>query len=280
MPEGPEVRSLVDKLNRNLKNKSIKKINILGGRYMRHKNLKNLEDIKFPLKIKDIKCHGKFIYWSFDSNDIVLFNTLGMSGWWVYEDEKHNNIEFVLDDESIYFNDYRNFGTLSFCNKKNLEKKLNELGPDILDLNYNTSLDLFKKKIEKKRNDTLIGSAMLDQKVAAGCGNYLRAECLYIAKISPFRKIKDLKEDEITRIWDIVRQLGWYYYNEKKGIKLNIINNKYQLSCDKKKSGPSKYKPCKGMFLVYQQDEDPYGNKVFTEKINTRTIHYVKNIQK
>ena len=65
MPEGPEVRSLVDKLNRHLKNKSIKKINILGGRYMRHKNLKNLEDVKYPLKIKDIKCHGKFIYWTF-----------------------------------------------------------------------------------------------------------------------------------------------------------------------------------------------------------------------
>ena len=47
-----------------------------------------------------------------------------MSGWWIYEDDKHNNIEFKLNNGSIYFNDYRNFGTLKFCAKDNLVKKL------------------------------------------------------------------------------------------------------------------------------------------------------------
>ena len=55
----------------------------------------------------------------------------------------------------------------------------------------------------------------MDQKVAAGCGNYIRSECLYISKISPFRKIEDLKDNEIKRIWDVLNQLG-FYYNEKR----------------------------------------------------------------
>jgi formamidopyrimidine-DNA glycosylase len=40
MPEGPEVRQIVDLLNKKLKNKEIKKIDILGGRYSKN-TLKN-----------------------------------------------------------------------------------------------------------------------------------------------------------------------------------------------------------------------------------------------
>ena len=277
MPEGPEVKYLVDYLNKQLKNNKITDIIIHGGRYKRHKNLYN-ENLKiiFPLKINKIECHGKFIYW--DLEKYILFNTLGMSGWWIYEKEKHSNIEFKLSKCSIYFNDYRNFGTLKFCTRDNLDKKLKELGPDILTLK--DEKENFKKRLDKKRNDTTIGAAIMDQKVAAGCGNYIRSECLYIAKVSPFRKVKDLSEEEIFRIWEILNQLGWFYYDEKKGIKLGIINNKYKLNSKMKKHGPSKYKREQGYFLVYQQNVDPLGNKVYTEKINSRTVHYVKELQR
>lgn len=279
MPEGPEVKYLVDKLNRKLKNKKIYNINIKNGKYKKFP-IKNLNKINFPLTIKKIYCHGKFIYWEFKDNDYVMFNTLGMSGWWIYgpDDDKHNNVEFKLKNNSVYFNDYRNFGNISFETKDKLQKKLKELGPDIL--NTKNEYDIFRQRIERKRNDTYIAVALLDQKVAAGCGNYLRAECLYIAKISPFRKIKDVSEEEYVKIWDILRQLAWVFYNESKGTKYGIINNKYKLINKFKKSGPSKYKPEEGKFLVYRQKVDPNGNKVHSEQIGTRTIHYVKSVQK
>ena len=132
MPEGPETKYLVDWLNKDLKGKSIKNILIHGGRYKKHGPPKNFSKLTFPLKIENIKCHGKFIYWTFKKSDIVLFNTLGMSGWYQYDEEKHNHIEFKFSNFSIYFNDYRNFGTLIFCFKDNLEKKIKTLGPDIL----------------------------------------------------------------------------------------------------------------------------------------------------
>ncbi len=220
-------------LNKELKGLKILDINIIGGRYKRHHNLfnKNLKII-FPLKIIKINCKGKFIYW--DLGDYILFNTLGMSGWWIYENDKHNNIEFRLNNGSIYFNDYRNFGTLKFCTRDNLVKKLLELGPDILSIENKEKE--FIERIRRKRKNTNIGSALMDQKVAAGCGNYIRSECLYISKISPFRKIVDLKDNEIKRIWNVMNQLGWFYYNEKKGRKLKIINDKYTLVNKKKKT--------------------------------------------
>tara|TARA_A100001015_G_C14800676_1_gene636799 strand:- start:120 stop:716 length:597 start_codon:yes stop_codon:yes gene_type:complete len=185
MPEGPEVKYLVDKLNRKLKNKVLKKINIKGGRYMKHGPPKNFNKFikELPLKIESVNCKGKFIYFNFIDSDFSMWNTLGMSGWWINNDEKHSNLEFIYDDKVIYFNDVRNFGTFTFCNKNNLDKKLNTLGADIL--NEIDEFEIFKKRIDRKRNDAFIASAILDQKVSAGVGNYIRAEALYVAKISP-----------------------------------------------------------------------------------------------
>ncbi len=278
MPEGPEVRLLVDILNKKIKNKTIFKIDILGGKYLRKKADFN---ILIGLNIKSIKCYGKFIYWIFDNSDIVLFNTLGMSGWWFSENEPHNNVKIIFDDHTfIYFNDSRNFGNIIISNNNNLKKKLDKLGVDILTKFHKNDINEFKYRLEKKRNDTMICEALLDQNVIAGCGNYLRAEALYISKISPFRIIRDLSENDIIILFDILNQLAWYYYNEKKGRKLNIINNKFKLSPIYKKKGPSKYKPKYGFFYVYRQKEDQLGNKITTKKINNRTIHYVKSIQK
>jgi DNA-formamidopyrimidine glycosylase len=281
MPEGPEVRQIVDLLNKKLKNKKIDNIEVLGGRYNKH-SLKKPDFNKLNgLIIKSINCYGKFIYWQFKNTDIILFNTLGMSGWWVFDEMPHNNIKFVIDSTinniTIYFNDPRNFGTINISNFINLNKKLSTLGADIFNIN---NLDLFIERLNKKRDDTMICTALLDQNVIAGCGNYLRAEALYIAKISPFRTIKNLSNDEINMLWDILVQLAWFYYNENKGRQLNIINNKYKLSAKYKKSGPSKYKPDEGYFHVYRQNTDTLGNKVLKKEINNRTIHYVPNIQK
>jgi formamidopyrimidine-DNA glycosylase len=278
MPEGPEVRLLVDKLNLKLKGNEIIKINVLGGRYLRTNKSYNILHNK---KIEKIKCYGKFIYWLFENSDIVLFNTLGMTGWWEFnKNNNHNHIEFEIKKNnsniSVFYNDPRNFGTLIISNKERLLYKLDKLGADIFNIN---DIEIFKSRLNKKRDDMMIASALLDQSIAAGCGNYLRAECLYIARISPFRELKKLTIDEINKIWNILVQLAWYYYNENKGRKLGIINNKYELSAIYKKKGPSIYKPIDGTFHVYRQNNDTLGNKVYSKEINNRTIHYVPSLQ-
>jgi hypothetical protein len=40
-----------------------------------------------------------------------------------------------------------------------------------------------------------------------------------------------------------------------------------------------KYKPSEDKFLVYRQKEYSNGNKVTSEKLNNRTIHYVKKFK-
>jgi len=273
MPEGPEVKKLVDMLNK-LTDKTIKDITVLGGKYSK-KNIKDMDKL-INLKIKSINCYGKFIYWEFHNSDIVMFNTLGMTGWWVYDNNIHNNIKFIIDNQTIYFNDMRNFGNIIVANKEKLIKKLDSLGADMFNMN---DFDKFKKRLLKKRDDIMICTALLDQNIIAGCGNYLRAEGLYIAKISPFRTVKNISDDELHTLWEILVMLGWYYYDEVKGRKLKIINDKYKLALKYKKTGPSKYKPAEGLFHVYRQKTDSDGNIVSNKKINDRTIYYVESVQ-
>jgi formamidopyrimidine-DNA glycosylase len=274
MPEGPEVKIVAGELSKRLVGKYLTNINILGGRYQTHGPPKNYEKIinLLPLQITRIHAYGKFIWWEFADTDWTLWNTLGMSGWWQIKADIHNNLEFIYKSnipdtksKSIFYNDQRNFGTFIFNTKVNLEKKLGEFGPDILSLDKTTS-KMFYDLVKKKR--TAICEILLDQKIAAGCGNYLRADALYLAEINPYTIGKNLTEEKIKELWNILNQLGWFYYDKVQGIKNKVINGKYRLADSFNR-----------VFLVYSQKIDPLGNKVKKEQVKDRTIHWVELIQ-
>ena len=279
MPEGPEVKKVTRRLDNLIRSLTITSVKINSGRYTK-KLPKNYDEFlsNLPLTVKSVNCYGKFIWWEFTNDDIdsdlTLWNTLGMTGFWTNEkDIKHNNVTFKFSNGlEASFNDYRNFGNIIFCSKENLQKKLNSFGPDILYIPASSEkdkqtigLDKFKIKLMKKRSDTFIASALLDQKVAAGCGNYIRAEALYLSKINPFTEIKDLTDNNIKNLWIVLRQLAFNYFNRKLGEKMNIIDGKFKFAQDYGR-----------VFLVYQQNKDVNGKNILKQKINGRTIHYVE----
>jgi len=274
MPEGPEVRIVTDELAKRLVGKYLTNINILGGRYQTHGPPKNFDKITnlLPLKITGIYAYGKFIWWEFANTEWTLWNTLGMSGWWQIKDDTHNNVQFIfkkdLSDQkskSIYYNDQRNFGTFIFDTKKNLEKKIGEFGPDILSLDKSAGKK-FCDLVKKSRKP--ICEILLDQKITAGCGNYLRADALYLAEINPYTLGKELTDEKLKELWDILNQLAWFFYNKEQGIRNKIINNKYKL--------PDAFDR---VFLIYSQKTDPLGNKVKKDQVKDRTIHWVEKVQ-
>jgi DNA-formamidopyrimidine glycosylase len=282
MPEGPEVKILVDKLKRKINNKTMLNIKILNGRYKKkafsgYQILKHL----LPLKVKEILCKGKFIYITFYDTDIILYNTLGMSGTWISENKiykqqndgyygkKHNNIMIVFEDITYYFNDMRNFGTLKVSNKDNLFKILNKLGCDVL--NINDESELFLKRITKKSNlNKYICEKLLDQTIVAGCGNYMRAEALYFAKINPFIKIKNINIDDLLNLYYIIKKIAFIFYNINKGIKYKILSKNDSIL----KTYLSKNYID---FVIYGKKYGPNNELILSEKINGRTIHYIYN---
>lgn len=196
-------------------------------------------------------------------NDYYIMITLGMSGKFIRNDDKHNNIEFVMKKYSIFFNDSRNFGTIKFTKSfEDIENKLNRLGPDILD--NSTTCEIFKNQLRK--SDKKISLVLMNQKIISGIGNYLTSEILWYAKISPHRTINSLNDNDIKKIYKSMNKIIKKMYNfNKKKKSLNDTNfiNDYK----------------QGDFVVYRKKIDPFGNKIKSEKIGGRTKWWVPGRQ-
>ena len=301
MPEVIELRKYADFLRSKLKNNYIREINILKGRYKKHKPFELYSTIikHLPIKVLDIQTKGKFLYFKLD-HGIYLFSTLGLSGGWAFLSKSsdkyffplesnyiktnlvnsykkrslnHLNVEFVTDKGSIYFYDTLSFGTLKgIDNNEELHKKLESIGPDIMD--EKTTFIIFKDKITKSTQiNKPIGNVIMNQKLISGIGNYLRADILWLCKISPFRLVKDLSDNNLKDIYSAAKLLTWADYNYNKGIKYGYIKKKDKVPKDYGRN-----------FFIYKQDEDIYKNPVIKEELyegsQKRTIHWVKIIQK
>ena len=78
MPEGPEVKKVVDYLQ-TFSGLFLQDIGIVSGRYVRHGPFDGYYDLKqtMPLKILTVNCRGKFIYIYFVFVIIFLRKYLG-----------------------------------------------------------------------------------------------------------------------------------------------------------------------------------------------------------
>lgn len=201
MPEGPEVKTFADQLNQIVGGKKLVDGKVLGGRFL--KDPISLELLKLPCLIKEVRVKGKFIYWMLEG-EVFFFNTLGMTGGWGLEKEKHAHLELQLEDgKRLYFIDPRRFGTFKMvCGAEKLQEKLDSLGPDML--NDPPTLIEFEKRITKKLN---ICQILMDQKIISGVGNYIKAESLYLAGISPWRIGTSLTAEEIKKLYQAIRQV-------------------------------------------------------------------------
>ena len=308
MPELIEVLVTGQFLNLKTKNKIITNINIIGGRYKKHKNsLKGYELVKqnLPLKINEINTKGKFLWFELENynNKLYLLNTFGMSGRWSFKKENHSNIELVLKSKnkkySLYFSDQRNFGTIVFGNKKKLSEKLNHLAPDFLKEKLNSNI-LKKRisnylKISSKRKNVKIIKVLMSQNnkdgIGSGIGNYLAPEILYRAKISPHKTMDEIYNNDklIKKLAKSIKYIvKLAYINNDVGYMVNFISfSKKHRKLIKDEKLPNYHKSIKIKkneffdFIIYKQNKDPLGNLVKKEKIVFgRTTHWVPDIQK
>lgn len=263
MPEGPETKQFVDSLNKFLSSTDdIMQIEVISGRYTK-KPIEGIEKVKFPLSLSKVSCKGKFIYWEFLNTDIVLFNTLGMSGGWSSK-PKNARVKFITNKGDLYFNDARNFGTLKFTTKTNLKNKLESLGPDML--NENVDSGTFIKSLRRKPNLTLAESLM-NQHIISGVGNYLKSDSLWLAKLSPNRLVKNTNDEELTNLCKCISYVIRCAYE---------LNGKTILTYQTFDESPGSYSN-----LVYGKKFDPCGDAVICEETKDgRTTWWVPTIQK
>ena len=214
MPELPEVEIVRQSLNRKIKAKKIKKT-IIKNRNLRFKIPLNFENFLRSQTIKKVDRFSKYIILCFENFSFCLIH-LGMSGtihiiennkksdftntsFYNSKDlpRKHNHVVIYFNSLKMIYNDPRRFGFFrSIKNKRDLDKQFNHLGPEPFFTSFDS--EYVYNYFKNKKKD--IKSFLLDQKFVSGIGNIYASEILFLCKIKPSKKAKNLKKNECKKI--------------------------------------------------------------------------------
>lgn len=287
MPEGPEIKHSTKILNERLNSYYITKFEYIGN-YI-NRDLLNLKNMKkdLPLQIKEIFSRGKrinFLCENSKKEGSVFIWFYSMTGRLCFEHRGKPLIAITLnkdldmneDDEIIlYYEDSRTLGWVKYAiADEEIDEIYKDVGPDFL--RDEVSLEYFTSIIRNKRiRSKEIGELLIVQRYFSSIGNYLRAEILYMCKISPFRTLENLTDRDIKMLYDKTIKIL------KESTQKGGMSFRDYINPDGEKGNFE----CK----VYGQDTDPLGNEVVGEKIGTppkngkdsrRNIWWVPKLQK
>ena len=98
-------------------------------------------------------------------------------------------------------------------------ENLNSLGPDVLPYprSPRTRRGFDKAEFQRRlllpeHREITIGAALLNQRIVAGLGNYLRAEVLFNCRLNPWRKVGELTEKDLRCLSRAVPELSLRAY--------------------------------------------------------------------
>mmetsp|Transcript_7135 Transcript_7135/g.16556 ORF Transcript_7135/g.16556 Transcript_7135/m.16556 type:complete len:469 (-) Transcript_7135:2182-3588(-) len=298
MPEGPEVRSLVDELQ-GCVGKRLVDFKFVSGRYVDHGRPRGFDSFASTMTqvkenpgrtdiINSVQCKGKFIYFVLDSGDSKsvekedsylrsIWITLGMTGQFLNQSIENTNksgprwyIE-LMDTETgtrslIYYRDTRNFGTLRFSlSEKEFADKIDSLGPDMLDVGQTTE-DVFLSAMIKSSQRRNVCKFLMDQSKISGIGNYILAEGLYRARIDPFAALVEISTEQRRRLFKELRDVIVTSY-ESQG--LTRPNGGTYRSMDGSKGGYEFELQCYGQtlsplkFPIIKDTRGPHGRTIW-----------------
>ncbi len=272
MPELPEVETVRKALLLKLQNKKIINITILHNNVF---NKNNIEEVKQKIKnqtINDIKRRGKWLV--FELDNYYLLSHLRMEGKYLYRNksqkvEKHELVIFNINNEfELRYKDVRKFGKMELVEKDKLnESSLKKLGYEPWDKNL--TIAYLKEKYKNK--NIPIKTLLLDQSIIVGIGNIYADEILFLSKINPHTKGKNLTEKNLK---DIIE-------NTKKVLETAIKEGGTTIRSYTSEEGVT------GLFQndlnVHMKENEPClvcKTKIKKDKIGGRSSYYCSNCQK
>jgi len=296
MPEGPEVRIVRDYLAGLLTGLYLQKITWMTvGRYK--DGIVGYHRSKLPIRVTSVDTKGKqILVLGVDATGVFccLLTHLGMEGRW-YEikgvPEPHTLITLQVGyGEYVIYNlgliDTRRFSNLAILTQRQLQDKLSTIGPDWLKTGLyrigrigelhaseKVTREAWKARLSNSRiKRKSIGVLLLEQKWFSEVGNYLRAEVLYQARMSPFRPVGEISEKEADRLYKIIRDFivksylcqGQSLYTFRVPDRIKNYTRQLKLQVYNKRTCP----------MGHDVAADPDG-----PKSNARTIHWVPELQ-
>jgi formamidopyrimidine-DNA glycosylase len=175
-----------------------------------------------------------------------IWNNLGVTGKWSFEPSKHARLQFDFQGLHAFFNDLRGVGSFRFnVTYYETQEELDRLGIDFLidSPSYKATKHLLGLTRNRKK---CLAEVIIDQRNYAGLGNCLSSEVLYLAGLSPHRKVSTLKDCDVQILHEAIqdtlratykletegRQPDYHVYNREKShsghaVKREVMPNKH-----------------------------------------------------
>lgn len=214
MPEGPEVRRYADALQGALAGKPLTHFSARTRAARRW--LEEHPGAFVGRRLERVWAHGKNLFGAVEG-DLFFYSHLLMWGHWVVTDEqppppsdRRERARIGVADATAILLSAPIF-EVGAGDPYQHNENLRRLGPDILPERGPAAFDragFEERLLAPEHRARTIGAALLDQTIAAGIGNYLRAEILFVCRLDPWRVVADLTPDDLDCLSQTIPQMA------------------------------------------------------------------------
>jgi endonuclease VIII len=205
VPEGDTIRSAANRIGAALIGRDIESIETPHPRHAKDA----WPDRLAGRKVRAVDVHGKHLMMRFEGG-LTLHSHLRMTGaWGVYRRGKrwHRGayrawlVIRTADHDVVQFDGP--VLELMTDGRSRFDQRLAQLGPDVLADEFDGAR--FLLRLHGDDRTRTLGDALLDQRNVAGIGNIWKSEGCFAAGINPWRRLRDVSDDEALAIIDAVR---------------------------------------------------------------------------
>ncbi len=169
--------------------------------------------------VKNVRAQGKYLIVELDDGRALLTH-LRMQGKWFASEKSAlperlqaktaRDVRWDDEDTTLIIETETSVAVLSraalalLAPLAEVERRVESLGPDLLSPDYDP---LEARRRLRDHPDTTIAEALMLQSIVAGIGNVYKSEVLFLEKVSPFVRVRELDDATLERLLKRAREL-------------------------------------------------------------------------
>ena len=210
MPEIPDLEVIKDFLNEHVAGKTIDRAEVLRPSIVRSYAAEDFAADITGRTFGEVTRYGKDLFFPLGPDRLLAVNLM-LTGRLQYTEaaarrSKRTFFLLGMGDMDLRYLDDRQMGLVYYVRPEELHERvprLAELGPDALE--NDLTLEDFTQRLRPFTGE--IKGILTRGKFMAGIGNAYVDEVLFAAGISPFSKRKELKPDDVRRLFEEIPQV-------------------------------------------------------------------------
>ena len=219
MPEGPEVRKYADALDSALSGRAV--VSLEARTKDARKWLQENEPRLIGRRVERVVSHGKHLI-GYIEGSFFFHSHLMMWGRWqtfgpirrkskpleLPEKDRRERARVVVEGAAAILLSAPIFN-VGEGDPYDVIEILDTLGPDALPYRGRFNRQEFLNRLLSiEHKDETIGAALLNQRIVAGLGNYLRAEILFNCKLNPWLTVSEITQRKLDCLLKAVPRLA------------------------------------------------------------------------